>query len=318
MLRICVTEHCNHACIYCRPGGESCHSNSIKEMGADEIISLTQILVDCGISMVKITGGEPFLRTDILDILRKLRSIEGISHLELITRNTKSIEFIKELEEIGIDCLNFSIDTINAKTFKMICGDDSLTDLLNAVRKAGKSSINLKINMVVMKGINDHEIKDMMRLTGEVGAELKLLDLMDIPNDPNFMQKHYYDFDELTALLSEASIKNEISCPAGGIGTPMPRFQLGNGGTVTIKDSRLGTWYGECCKNCIHYPCQDALMALRLTADGFLQSCLLRSDNMKNLLNTYIVYGEKCARILAMEVLQNFQTAKCSGPIWKP
>jgi len=318
MLRLCVTESCNHTCIYCRPGGESCHSSHKKEMTVDEIFDMVSILNKNGVESVKVTGGEPFLREDILDILHSIASIDGIKSLELITRHPKSIDFIDKLEEIGVSCLNFSLDTLNTQTFKMISGKDSLEGIIAAIRKASFSKMKLKINMVVMQGINDHEIPAMIKLAGETKAELKLLDLMDIPEDPSFMAKHYLDFNQIIPYLSETAIKVETVTPPGGIGTPMPYFHLANGAKVSIKDARAGTWYGNTCKECKHYPCQDALMALRLTADGFLQRCLIRSDNMDDLLSTYVSKGQIAAEELAQDVLKTFRQAEYAGPIWKP
>lgn len=318
MLRLCVTEKCNHCCIYCRPGGESCHSSQKREMTVQEIHDLVSLLVANGVESVKVTGGEPFMRRDLLSILRTIKSIGGVRSLELITRHPKSIHFINELEDIGVSCLNFSLDTLNAKTFKMISGDSSLIELVSAIRRASLSKMKLKINMVVMRGINDFEIPAMIKLAGETKAELKLLDLMDIPEDPHFMTEHYFDFNTILPYLIETATRVETITPPGGIGTSMPYFHLANGGKVSIKDARAGTWYGDVCKNCKHYPCQDALMALRLTADGFLQRCLIRSDTMEDLLSAYVVEGEIAANRMIENVLRTFRQAEYAGPIWKP
>lgn len=318
MLRVCVTERCQHSCIYCRPGGESCHSGTKKEMTPQQIHELVSIMVHNGIRFVKVTGGEPLLRSDILDILKRIKSIEGVESLELITRHPKSIGLIEDLEDIGVSCLNYSLDTLSPSTFKMVSGTNSLDGIVAAIRRAHRSSIKLKINMVVMRGINDHEIPAMIEFAGENEAELKLLDLMNIPEDPNFLQDHYYDFNELVPILEATAIEIEHATPPGGIGTPMPRYHLANHAIVSIKDARTGTWYGELCIKCDHYPCQDALMALRLTADGYLQRCLIRSDTMEDLLSSYKDQGSEAAEAVAISVLRTFREATYAGPVWKP
>lgn len=318
MLRVCVTEQCQHSCIYCRPGGESCHSGSKKEMATQEVHDLVSIMVKNGIRHVKVTGGEPLLRPDIMEILIAIESIEGVESLELITRHPKSIELIDDLENLGVSCLNYSLDTLSPSTFKMVNGNNSLPGVIAAIERAHKSRMKIKINMVVMRGINDHEIPAMIKFAGENEAELKLLDLMNIPEDPDFLKNHYYDFGEIVPFLEATAIEIEHVTPPGGIGTPMPRYHLANHAIVSIKDARAGTWYDAMCVKCKHYPCQDALMALRLTADGYLQRCLIRSDTMEDLLSVFKTEGQEAAEVVAKSVLRTFREATYAGPVWKP
>lgn len=222
-----------------------------------------------------------------------ISSIRGIKKIELVTRSPKVGKIATALKDCGLSCLNFSLDSLDPYTFFKITGSGRLDLLMQAIKHSAKSGIQLKFNMVVMKGINDHEIPSMIEFAGRFKAVLKLLDLMNMPKDPKFLSQYYMSFDGVVEMLSKKALKQSIETPPGGIGTPMPKFEMPNGSVVMIKDARKGTWYGDTCKECKYYPCQDALMALRITSDGCLQRCLLRDDQevintaIKTVLKTY-------------------------------
>ena len=283
-LRICVTEQCGLHCLYCRPGGEACRVSQKKEMSLLQIKSLVELMATHGISDLKITGGEPLIRDDIPRMVELLFAIKGIKRIELVTRSHRAGKFAEQLKSSGLSCLNFSLDSLDPVTFYRMAGNGRLDLLLGAIRQCANSGIELKFNMVVMKGINDHEIPKMIEYAGKYGAVLKLLDLMDMPQNPKFLSQFYFSFDDVEKDLSEKALSCSVTTPPCGIGTPMPVFKMANGATVMIKDARKGTWYGDTCAGCKHYPCQDAIMALRITSDGCLQRCLIRSDNLVNLL----------------------------------
>jgi GTP 3',8-cyclase len=143
--------------------------------------------------------------------------------------------------------------------------------------------------MVVLKGVNDHEIPSMVSFCRQIGADLKLLDLIvdigEFTQDiADYARRHY---DNLIDVMADFEAKGAIrstSFSPGGLGHPMPTFRIEDGPPIQVKTARLGAWYGDICRSCRHFPCHDALMALRLTPAGMLQRCLLRSDNLIDLL----------------------------------
>lgn len=284
-LRICVTEKCGNHCVYCRPGGEASRAVNRGEMSLRQIHTLVDILAKKGISDIKITGGEPLERRDLPKMIEIISSIQGIKKIELVTRSPRVGKVAKTLKDCGLSCLNFSLDSLDPYTFFRITRNGRLDLLIQAIKHSAKSGIQLKFNMVVMKGINDREIPAMIEFAGKFKAVLKLLDLMNMPQDPKFLSQYYMPLDDVSEMLSKEAIRQDTETPPGGIGTPMPKFEMANGASVMIKDARKGTWYGDTCKECKYYPCQDALMALRITADGCLQRCLLRNDNLVEFLS---------------------------------
>lgn len=318
-LRICVTEQCNHKCLYCRPGGEACRVSGKKEMSLRQIQSLIEVIAGHGISDLKITGGEPLARNDIPKMVELLSTVKGIQKIELVTRSYRAGKLAGQLRDSGLSCLNFSLDSLDPFTFYKVTGNGRLDRLLSAIRQCANSGIHLKFNMVVMKGINDHEIPKMIEFAGKYGAVLKLLDLMNMPQEAKFLSQYYMPLDTIEAELRKKALKSDVAIPLGGIGTPMPIFEMPNGAVVMIKDARKGTWYGDTCKDCKYYKCQDALMALRITSDGFLQRCLLRDDNLVNLLSLLeSVADQEVINAAIRTVLRTYKGAVFHKEAWNP
>ena len=316
-LRICVTEKCKHRCLYCRPGGEACRVSGKKEMSLRQIQSLIEVMATHGISDLKITGGEPLARNDIPKMVELLSAIRGIERIELVTRSHKAGKIAGQLKDSGLSCLNFSLDSLDPFTFYKVTGNGRLDQLLSAIRQCANSGIKLRLNMVVMKGINDHEIPKMIEYAGKYGAVLKLLDLMNMPQEVKFLSQYYMPLNVVEEDLGRMALKSGIATPPGGIGTPMPIFEMPNGAVVMIKDARKGTWYGDTCKDCRYYKCQDALMALRITSDGCLQRCLLRNDNLVDLLSLLEgVVDQKVISATVKTVLQTYKGAVFHKEAW--
>lgn len=286
-LRIAVNHLCGKACVYCRPGGESIPVQPQREMNSDEIVTLARILVDGGIKDIKLTGGDPLLRKDIVHIVRGLKSILSVRSVHLVTRQAKAIEYIEDLISAGLDLLNFSLDSLDEQNWSNITRSKGFRALLRAIEVASRSSLPVKINTVLMKRINDHEVYDLIEYAGSLKCTIKFLDLIrDIPqySENGWGVEHYLDLESLVEELKALSDDYEVFYQPGGLGHPMTKFYMNNGATVVVKSAAAGAWYGSICEGCPSFPCHDALMALRLTPDGRLQFCLLRGDNSIDLL----------------------------------
>jgi molybdenum cofactor biosynthesis enzyme MoaA len=157
----------------------------------------------------------------------------------------------------------------------------------------------------------------MIEYAGKYGAVLKLLDLMNMPQETRFLSQYYMPLDAIENDLAGKAQKSSLVTPPRGIGTPMPTFEMASGAIVMIKDARKGTWYGDTCKDCRHYKCQDALMALRITSDGCLQRCLLRSDNLVDLLSLLEGVADQVDIDTAIKnVLQTYEGAVFHPQAW--
>lgn len=280
-LRVLITSKCNSHCIYCRPGGETFLTNS--QLSAEEFVRCITKLSEKGISSIKISGGDPALREDLPLIIKKIKDIPNISYVELITRFSGIPSMYGELEKAGLDCINFSLDTVDKDKWIYINGRNDFDEYLDAIKKARDYKYKLKINSVICMT----EFSEILDLIGFIqslgGGTLKLLDLIDDIVDER--RNKNYDFSKCLSpdyIISElGKVSDEIKTiyPPGGIGHPMKQFFLEEKVDVIVKTSQAGAYYHESCKSCRFFPCYDALMALRLTPDGKLQKCLLRSDN---------------------------------------
>lgn len=286
-LRVLVTSKCNSRCLYCRPGGETFITNN--EMSVEQIVSCVTNLANKGISSIKISGGDPLLRKDIVEIIHQIKAIPGISYIELITRHSDTVKYLSDFDSVGLDCLNYSIDTLDPEKWAYINGRTDYDAFLKTISLSNSYNFKLKLNSVMC--MNDFaEIQELINYLDSIGGgTLKLLDLIgDIVTNDRICK---YDFsktlsaDEIIERLDLISDRKRAIYPPGGIGHPMIQYTVGKC-DVIVKSTKAGAYYHASCKECTHFPCYDALMALRLTPDGKLQKCLLRDDNMFDLLSS--------------------------------
>lgn len=290
-LRILATSFCGRKCLYCRPtgeGGASCASKQI--INIEDAISICQLYKNKGGSEVKVTGGDPVFWPELVTFVLRLKNEVGISKIEVITRSPKIVEKIDDLVAAGLDVLNFSLDTIDGEAYEKITGCSDYETLIAAIRYCAEL-IPIKINSVIMKGINDSSASGLIGFCESLNVkQLKLLDIIDDLQDAdagNSDRLHVIGVERLGDLyVSLSPICEGIKSYAveeqivyqGGLGHPMNEYKLASGLIITAKNSENGAWYGKPCENCPSYPCHDALMALRLTSDNRLQFCLLNDD----------------------------------------
>lgn len=291
-LRILATSYCGRRCIYCRPSGEGAGGSEVNSVNLDLVIKIAKIYKKYGGNEIKISGGDPIFWHDIVKCVHVLKHEIGIKSVELITRSPKISEKIDDLINSGLDILNFSLDTIDREKFSKITLVDDFDELYEAIKYCSKKNVQLKLNTVVMKKINDDEINDIISFCREMNfKQVKLLDIIsdlhnsDINNGGLLKKEYDMNLDDLYIPLEEItqSIKNKAVSSQiiyqGGLGHPMNKYVYEDGLEIVAKDSMNGAWYGLTCKKCKYYPCHDALMALRLTSDSKLQFCLMRDDN---------------------------------------
>lgn len=311
-LRVLVTSRCNSRCIYCRDGGETFLVNREKELSPTSIVKAVNKLSEFGMRSIKISGGEPLLRSDLFEIIKLIKQNKLINYVELITRDSRIKDIISELDSIGLDCINFSLDTLRRDKWVLINGKTGFEQLIDSIRNVAKYNIHLKINSVLVQE-DFNEIVEIIEFLREVGGgSLKLLDLIDDIVETEKGRcvdvKKCISVTDVLKQLDLISISSEIINAPGGLGHPMKRYLLDGNVDVIVKTSAAGAFYHEDCKKCKNYPCYDALMALRLTPDGFLQRCLLRDDTLVDL-KPYIYEDKNLDKKIA-EVLNTYSEAE--------
>ena len=266
------------------------------QLAPDALLKVAGSVRRHGIDSIKLTGGDPALYRPLVNVAEALKRDAGFAHVEVISRHPRIGTLAIDLAGAGIDQVNISLDTLDPAKHAQICGVDDLPDLLSAIGSCVAAGLTVKVNTVVMAGINDREIIEVIDRCAKMGVTtVKLLDVIDdldragasfttrIPgSNPNSLRSLYTPFEAISQLLRQEALSSTIRTQ-GNLGHPMTAYRLPSGIEVLVKDSRAGAWYGEICSGCAHYPCHDALMALRLTADLRLQYCLLRSENVVSL-----------------------------------
>jgi len=179
-LRLSLTERCTLHYVYCRVDEGVCPK--IQELSADELILLAEAAVELGITRIRLTGGEPLLRKDLLQIVRGISSLSGLRDLSMTTNAQMLAEIAADLKEAGLDRLNISMDTLNADLFKELTGG-SLQKVLDGIQAAISAGFDpIKINVVLMRGVNDHELDDFIRLTSKYKVDVRFIEYMPIGN----------------------------------------------------------------------------------------------------------------------------------------
>jgi len=251
-LRISVTPKCNLSCIYCHREGEKTTEGPLT---AAEIAEVLRVAAGFGIRSVKFTGGEPMLRPDLIEIIR---SVPAGMESSITTNGTLLAGLAADLRQAGLRRVNVSIDSLDPATYRKIAGTDRLSDVLEGIDAAIAHGLTpVKLNMVVLKGINDHEIDDFLTyVRGNRDLVLQLIELMNF-NDCD----HHGDLNGLENTLASRS-KQIITRRMHH----RKKYCL-DGAEVEVVRPLHNTEFCAFCNR------------LRLTSDGKLKPCLLRTDN---------------------------------------
>lgn len=175
-LRISLTDNCNLRCFYCMPEEEYEFTPVSRLMQADEIESIARIFVENGVNKIRLTGGEPLVRKDAADIIERLAKLPV--KLTMTTNATRLDKFLDVILSSGIRSLNISLDTLNKDRFLMLTKRDQYDEVMSNVDLMIRSNIHVKLNAVIMKGINDDEINDFILLTRDLPIHVRFIEFM--------------------------------------------------------------------------------------------------------------------------------------------
>lgn len=180
-LRISVTDRCNLRCLYCQPDLNIISKKRQEILNYEEIIKIVQTVVPLGINKIRITGGEPLIRKNIVDLINSLTKIKSVKDVSLTTNGVFLSEYVQDLKKAGLKRINVSLDTLEKEKYKLITGVDALNKVLDGIKKALQVGLNpVKINVVVMKGINDDEVIEFAKLTLTEPYHVRFIELMPV------------------------------------------------------------------------------------------------------------------------------------------
>jgi len=259
-LRISVTDKCNLRCRYCMPEDGVCKKDHADMLTEDEIITAVEVAASLGITKVRITGGEPLVKKNIVSICRRAAAVEGIREVCLTTNGVLLPKLAKPLKEAGVKRLNLSLDTLQPEKYAYITRIGRMETFragLDAAFEAGFEKI--KINSVLIGGFNDDEIEAMAGLTLEYPLDMRFIELMPMYDSGDFGIDAYLPYSRVLEKLPEA-----VAVPQDGGVAKLYRLP-GAKGNIGLISPVSAHFCGDCNR-------------LRLTSDGKLKPCLHAAD----------------------------------------
>lgn len=274
-LRLSVTDRCNLRCVYCLPEIYNRFSLPESLLTDDEIVRLISVFCSLGVSSLRITGGEPLLRPRIVELIERLHATPGLTDISLSTNGLLLKKLAKDLKKAGLRRVNVSLDSLKSERFKSITRFGTIEEVregLQEVQEAGLSPV--KINVVVMKGMNDDEIGDFVALTERNPFHVRFIELMPMGETGFFSQDRWLPFDQ---MFQRAAPLEEVPLGEKPFGLGPARYfrRPGAKGTVGFI-SALSCGFCSLCNR------------VRLTSSGTLVPCLDSSQgtDLKGLMRT--------------------------------
>jgi cyclic pyranopterin phosphate synthase len=290
-LRLSITQLCNFNCFFCHQEGEE---KPGVEMTPDEIEKIVSIASELGVTRVKITGGEPLLRDDAVEIVRRISPY--VEEVSMTTNGYKLAEMAYDLKEAGLTRVNVSFHSVKSDVFCKIIGKDAMQEVEKGILTAIEYELHpVKLNAVIINGINDGEIFDMIDFSKKIGATLQLIEYQPLERGAEEWPQYHVDLlpiEETLGSRAEKIVVREMH--------RRKRYFLKDGGVVEVVRP---THNSEFCKHCTR---------LRVTSDGCLKPCLMRNDNHINIASLIRKGADKNQLISAFQ-----KAVSCREPYWE-
>jgi len=267
-LRISITQRCNLRCDYCHREGEGCCARDTKEeMTVDEIARIARIAVSLGISRIKLTGGEPLMRKDLCDIVKGIATTPGLKDLSITTNGALLGFQAQELRACGLRRVNISLPTLNADVYHKLT-DGRIENALEGVKAVVAAGLYpVKLNMVILNGVNVDAVPEMMDFARQTGTILQLIELDPVNVSDTYFSVYHKFLNEHEEMLRQKAVKIETR-------RFMHNRHIYHLPDVTVEVVHP-TENREFCAHCTR---------LRVTSDGKLKTCLMRNDNLVDVL----------------------------------
>jgi len=293
-LRISVTDRCNMRCIYCMPHDGVPFIPHRRILRYEEIVKIADIFLDLGIRKIRITGGEPLVRRNIQLLFKELGNRERLRELTLTTNGKKLAEHIPDLLEAGIKRVNVSLDSLRKETYEYITGTDDLQRVIQGIKSAQMSGLKVKLNTVVMKGINDGELTDIMDFGIKNSCDVRFIEVMPQIYNDRFAKEMFLSADDVLNRMKQ-------------------RYTLTALKTTASSTERL--FQIEECSVCLgiisplSHPFCNHCNKVRLMPDGTLRTCLFSKQglHLKEMLEQNVPV-EEIKKEIAMAVFKKPQS----------
>jgi GTP 3',8-cyclase len=261
-LRISVTDRCNFRCVYCMPEQGLPWLPKHDILSYEEITEVVRQLAPLGLRRIRITGGEPTIRPNLESLIAQIHGIGTVEDIALSTNGARLPELAPRLRAAGLDRVNMSVDSLRPERIAAIARRNLGFDPIRAASAAAAAGLApIKLNVVVMRGINDDEIEDFARLTLEHEWHVRFIELMPVGDLRELTWEHVVPSDEILTRIAALGSLSPAAGPERGNGPAAYHRLAGAPGTVGVITPMTHTYCGSCNR-------------VRLTADGRLRTCL--------------------------------------------
>ncbi|MCU7846210.1 MAG: GTP 3',8-cyclase MoaA [Candidatus Thiodiazotropha sp. (ex Monitilora ramsayi)] len=291
-LRVSVTDRCDLRCRYCLPEKFKDFTTPDHWLTIDEVTRVVDAFAVLGVKRVRLTGGEPLLRHDLPQLANQLKHIQGIDDLSLSSNCTRMSQLADHLYSAGIRRLNVSLDTLRAERYREITGGGKLDKALSGIEAARTCGFDpIKINTVLMRGVNDDEVDDLLNYCAENGFILRLIESMPVGRPGQRAHKSYIDLQEVRHSLEQRYELIRELLPGGG---PASYFKVAD---LNVHFGLITPISQHFCESCNR---------LRLTVDGTLHLCLGQNHQypLRDILRSGVTDGELGDHIRAAVALK--------------
>jgi len=265
-LRVSLTDRCNLRCTYCMPNDFADWLPGPELLSTDELMLVLEIATSLGIDGVRLTGGEPLLRADIVDVVRRINDLRTPPRISVTTNGLKLVTLAQPLRDAGLERVNVSLDTLDRDRFKALTFRDRFDDVLAGIEAAQRAGLApVKVNSVLMRGVNDDEAPALLRRALDEGWRLRFIEQMPLDPSGIWLRSTMVTADDIFAALSEHHTLSPV--PSRG-SAPAEEFYV-DGGPATV--GIIASVTRPFCASCDR---------LRLTADGQLRNCLFARDEL--------------------------------------
>jgi cyclic pyranopterin phosphate synthase len=260
-LRISVTDRCNIRCFYCMPNENVQFKPRSEILTFEEIERVARVAVSMGVDKLRLTGGEPLVRSHLEVLVKKLAAIEGVTDIALTTNGILLEEQAEALRAAGLKRLNISLDAMSEETFRTIARREGLDRVFAGIAAAQRVGFEkIRLNAVAIRGLTEPEVVPLARYARERGLELRFIEFMPLDAEQHWQQDQVLSGEAIRALL-EAEFGELTPAPRTDISQPATDFEYADGGRVGFINPVTQPFCGDCNR-------------LRLTAEGQLRNCL--------------------------------------------
>lgn len=261
-LRISITDRCNERCLYCMPENFSDWKPNHEILSYEEILEAVQAATQIGFRKFRITGGEPLVRSNVVDFIEKLSTIPGVESIGMTTNGTRLASIAKSLSKAGLQTLNISLDAITPSIYRSITHGDvqPVLEGIKAAMDAGFKSV--KLNTVLIRGMNEQEIWPLIRFAAEHHLTIRFIELMPVSLSEMLTEKNFLPVGE---VMEQIRLKDDL--------VPLKEIPMGHGPARYFQLPKTGVTVGFI-GAITHLHFCESCNKIRLTADGKIRPCL--------------------------------------------